>query len=205
MHSASTLVRVVQDDEVRGNRLVANVRFEQHQAVTVYRGTLITLVQLLDLNAKLRRKGIKHRYTMDAGFDNLFIMGDVDENYGKYINHSCSGGENLILRKIQVGPKVICVLYATRVINKNEELLFTYGYHSRDNQQPCYCKSVNCSKTIANQPTVKQITNTVLVVTRPLTRGFKVSRPFLNIYWFNINYFTNTFPVDIFVALYDPT
>ncbi|XP_022898091.1 histone-lysine N-methyltransferase SUVR3 [Olea europaea var. sylvestris] len=76
-------------------------------------------------------------------------------NVARFINHSCDGGNTslVIVRSSGALLPRIC-LFASRGIQENEELMFSYGdVRLRSNGQQCFCGSSSCAGFMPSEQT----------------------------------------------------
>ncbi|KAK4483761.1 hypothetical protein RD792_010964 [Penstemon davidsonii] len=77
-------------------------------------------------------------------------------NIARFINHSCDGGnlDTVILRSSGALLPRIC-FFASRDIQENEELTFSYGEVrvNENNGQPCFCGTSSCAGILPSEHT----------------------------------------------------
>jgi uncharacterized protein len=88
-------------------------------------------------------------------YENTYVDGDVDYNYAKYVNHSCS--PNVEVCTVREG-----IWYKTlQDIKKGEELFINYGFDLDEYaKHPCKCGAPNCVGHIVAEehwPKLKEI------------------------------------------------
>jgi SET domain-containing protein len=70
------------------------------------------------------------------------IDGSVKWNLGRHANHSCSPNAESVNEDGRIW------LRSVRLILKEEEITYDYGYSFRDDPTPCLCGSIRCAGII---------------------------------------------------------
>ncbi|XP_019082925.1 PREDICTED: putative histone-lysine N-methyltransferase ASHH4 [Camelina sativa] len=81
---------------------------------------------------------------------NMVIDATHKGNKSRYINHSCD--PNAEMQKWIIDGETRIGIFATRFINKGEELTYDYQFVQFGADQDCYCGSVDCRKKLGAKP-----------------------------------------------------
>ncbi|CAD5326307.1 unnamed protein product [Arabidopsis thaliana] len=81
---------------------------------------------------------------------NMVIDATHKGNKSRYINHSCS--PNTEMQKWIIDGETRIGIFATRFINKGEQLTYDYQFVQFGADQDCYCGAVCCRKKLGAKP-----------------------------------------------------
>ena len=92
----------------------------------------------IELSQKAPSKGVIYIMEIDEEND---IDGDIEDNYAKYINHSCDPNCTFEIEKKEIW------IYSKKEITNDQEITCDYGFDfdpKNPLRHPCKCKSKNC-------------------------------------------------------------
>ncbi len=133
---------LVKKSPIHGNGVFAAVPIKKGEFIAEYLGEKIDKAEsnrrglAYEEAAKKTGKGSVYIFELDDKFD---IDGNNDYNDAKYINHACRTNAEAVCQDGSIK------FYATRGIEKGEEILYNYGYaleHFLDH--PCHCGFPEC-------------------------------------------------------------
>lgn len=121
--------------------------------------------------SKKRAEEIEERAKLDPSKGAIYLFelnddwdldGDTEDNYAKYINHSCDPNceSDIVDDRIWI--------YAIKEISKGEELSFNYGLEMDENyhKYPCKCGSLNCVGYILAEEEWPKLKNSQTIKTK---------------------------------------
>ncbi|KAJ5414550.1 hypothetical protein N7509_001177 [Penicillium cosmopolitanum] len=142
--------------EKKGFGLRAETKLEPHQLIFEYVGEVVGEAQFRRRMRQYDEEGIKHFYFMSLN-KGEFVDATKRGNLGRFCNHSCN--PNCYVDKWVVGEKLRMGIFAERVVEAGEELVFNYNVDRYGaDPQPCYCAEPNCTGFIGGRTQTEQAT-----------------------------------------------
>lgn len=128
--------------EKKGFGLRAATDLNKDDFIYEYIGEVVGNTQFTKRIRDYADEGIRHFYFMMLQKDE-FIDATKKGGIGRFANHSCN--PNCYVAKWTVGKRIRMGIFASRKIQKDEELTFNYNVDRYGHEaQPCYCGEANC-------------------------------------------------------------
>lgn len=140
----------------KGYGLRAESEIRPHQFIYEYIGEVINEGNFRRRMIQYDKEGIKHFYFMSLN-KGEFVDATKKGNLARFCNHSCN--PNCYVDKWVVGEKLRMGIFAERLIQPGEELVFNYNVDRYGaDPQPCYCGEPNCTGFIGGKTQTERAT-----------------------------------------------
>lgn len=151
---------ILKNSRIHNNGVFARTNIDKGQKIIQYTGRKISkeegsklVKEQLERSKKDHTKGGTYIFELNDEFD---LDGDIEENYAKFINHSCNPNCEYFYENDEIW------ILALRKIEKDEELTFNYGFELDEDyvNYPCRCGSENCVGFILHEeewPKLKEL------------------------------------------------
>ncbi|XP_020881932.1 putative histone-lysine N-methyltransferase ASHH4 isoform X2 [Arabidopsis lyrata subsp. lyrata] len=141
-------MKLVQTEKC-GYGIVADEDINSGEFIIEYVGEVIDEKICEERLWKLNHKVEKNFYLCQINW-NMVIDATHKGNKSRYINHSCN--PNTEMQKWIIDGETRIGIFATRFINKGEQLTYDYQFVQFGADQDCYCGAVCCRKKLGAKP-----------------------------------------------------
>jgi len=134
-------IEVVQTEK-KGFGIRAAAEIRKDDMIYEYIGDVISQPSFIKRMREYAEEGIRHFYFMMLQKDE-YIDATKRGGIGRFLNHSCA--PNCYVAKWTVGSHYRMGIFASRNVQKDEELTFNYNVDRYGHEaQPCYCGEPKC-------------------------------------------------------------
>lgn len=133
--------------EIAGYGLFATKQFQKNALIIEYCGEMLSGDRLVD-KRDAYYNSLGKRYQQSCylfRLDELKVLDATHKgNLSRFINHSCS--PNCYSRVVQIDDAKKLLIFASRIIEPGEEILYDYKFPDEEQKIPCLCGSEKCRK-----------------------------------------------------------